>query len=89
MRSKLIALMLCACAWMALAPQPAAACPNCKTALEQDDAKPKAYMYSILFMLAMPATLFSAFGIGLYRLSRRQEFETLASLDGESGPPQE
>ena len=29
----------------------ALACPMCKFALETDDPKPRAYMYSILFML--------------------------------------
>jgi hypothetical protein len=53
------------------------ACPMCKVALEEDPnpeakARPKAYMYSILFMLSMPATLLTAFGISFYRLSRQQ-----------------
>jgi hypothetical protein len=29
------------------------ACPMCKMALEPDDLRPRAYMYSILFMLGM------------------------------------
>ena len=48
----------------------AVACPSCKNANETDPNRPKAYMYSILFMLSMPAVLFTAFGIGFYRLSR-------------------
>ena len=57
---------------------PADACPMCKYANEnnqQSEAermRPKAYMYSILFMLAMPATVLTGFGIGFWRLSRRQ-----------------
>ena len=47
------------------------ACPLCKNATETDDKKPQAYMYSILFMLAVPATVFTGFGIGFYRLSRK------------------
>ena len=55
---------------------PASACPMCKQAneaeqTEEENVRPKAYMYSILFMLAMPATIATGFGIGLYRLSRR------------------
>ena len=51
----------------------AVACPMCQVANEsQDDAVPRAYMYSILFMLAMPATLLAGFGIGFYRLSKQQ-----------------
>ena len=39
----------------------------CQVANEsKDDATPKAYMISILFMLAVPATLFTGFGIGFY-----------------------
>ncbi len=51
------------------------ACPGCKTANETDDLRPKAYMYSILFMLGMPATVFAGFGIAFYRLSRRAALE--------------
>jgi hypothetical protein len=57
---------------------PALACPMCKVANESqseketaENLKPKAYMYSILFMLAMPATLLTGFGIGFYRLSKK------------------
>ena len=50
----------------------AEACPMCRAANESDEALPRAYMYSILFMLAVPATLFTGFGIGFYRLSKRQ-----------------
>ena len=74
----LLAALVLGCA-LAASPAPVQACPMCKTALEdtedQDpalEARPKAYMYSILFMLSMPATLFSAFGIAFYRLSKKQ-----------------
>ena len=50
----------------------AAACPGCKNANETDSRRPTAYMYSILFMLGMPATVFSCFGIAFYRMSRRE-----------------
>ena len=65
------------------------ACPSCKAANELDDRKPRAYMYSILFMLAMPATVFTGFGISFYRLSRRADAaaasnETLTSTDADS-----
>jgi hypothetical protein len=51
--------------------QPVSACPMCKVANETDSRLPQAYMYSILFMLGMPASLATAFGIGFYRLSRK------------------
>lgn len=50
----------------------ASACPMCKAAAEQDKNQPKAYMYSILFMLAMPAVIFGSFGYGLYRMNQRE-----------------
>lgn len=50
----------------------AMACPSCKNANETDSRRPMAYMYSILFMLAMPATIASCFGIAFYRMSRRE-----------------
>lgn len=69
-----------------VAATPAQACPMCKVALEEDPdpaakARPKAYMYSILFMLSMPATLVTVFGVSFYRLSRQQSLinEALAA----------
>ncbi len=47
------------------------ACPNCKAANETDPLRPKAYMYSILFMIAMPATIFTGFSLTFWRLSRQ------------------
>jgi hypothetical protein len=58
---------------------PASACPMCKYANEADQAseaenlRPRAYMYSILFMLSMPATLLTGFSLGFYRLWRKQQ----------------
>ena len=50
----------------------ALACPMCKAANEEDDAKPKAYMYSILFMLTVPAALVSGVTFGLFKMSRNE-----------------
>lgn len=61
----------------------AEACPMCKVANEDApafdangnpidvNARPRAYMYSILFMLSMPAVLLSSFGVTFYRMTRR------------------
>lgn len=55
--------------------RPAQACPMCAQANEakqaEENPRPKAYMYSILFMMAMPAMIFTGFGVGLYRLSKK------------------
>jgi hypothetical protein len=53
------------------AAKPASACPMCKLATESDSRLPKAYMYSILFMMGMPATISTGFGVGFWRLSRK------------------
>ncbi len=50
----------------------AEACPMCRQANETDDRLPRAYMYSILFMLSVPAMLVTGFGVGFYRLSRQR-----------------
>ncbi len=58
----------------------AQACPMCKEANQTDENRPKAYMYSILFMMSMPAILFTGFSVGLYRLHRKQANEELDDL---------
>lgn len=78
-----------------LATTPVVACPMCQVANEDDTtdtdlSRPRAYMYSILFMLAMPATLFTAFGISFYRLSQKRTAmneEFLAASNSESYQP--
>ncbi len=59
----------------------AQACPGCKNANETESLRPRAYMYSILFMLGMPATVFTGFGIAFYRMSRRSMQEQLAQMN--------
>ena len=61
-----VTLWLCSTAF-----SDAVACPMCQLAAETDDRLPRAYMYSILFMLCVPATIATGFGIGLYRLSKK------------------
>ncbi|MBX3442063.1 MAG: hypothetical protein KF774_06630 [Planctomyces sp.] len=62
-------------------PTSASACPLCKFANEdateerqtEINRRPQAYMYSILFMLSMPATLLAGFSFGFYRLWKKQQ----------------
>lgn len=70
-------------------PSSASACPMCKIAHEDSKdpavlARPRAYMYSILFMLSMPASLVSGFGIAFYRMARQQRLVNEANgyVDG-------
>ena len=58
----------------------ATACPMCKAGLDGDDARPRAYFVSILFMLTVPLCRFSGLGYGLWRLSR-QEAERLQAAN--------
>lgn len=70
----------------------ATACPLCKygneskqSADEPVNMRPRAYMYSILFMLAMPASMVTALGVGIYRMSKNEtsqpEFESHESAE--------
>lgn len=68
MRKFLKAVVLCSALSM-MAPM-ASACPSCKNANETDDMKPRAYMYSILFMLAMPASILGGYGVIFWRVRR-------------------
>jgi hypothetical protein len=58
----------------------AMACPSCRAANSTDNRLPRAYQYSILFMLAVPGVLVTSFGVGLYRLNKVQE-EALAAFE--------
>lgn len=57
----------------------AQACPMCKYANEADqhdeaaNRRPQAFMYSILFMLSMPPTIFTIFGVSFYRMCKNAE----------------
>lgn len=69
----------------------ATACPLCKygneskQAGEKENLRPRAYMYSILFMLAMPASMVTALGVGIYRMTKNEssqpEFESHESAE--------
>jgi len=67
------AFVLCA----ALA-QAASACPMCNQSIAAEDRLPRAYMVSILFMLGMPATIFTTAGLAIYFKVRKFQAEQLA-----------
>ena len=62
----------------------AMACPNCKFANESESNRPKAYMYSILFMIGMPATIFTGFGVSFYRMTKKAELEALEQMKADN-----
>lgn len=55
--------VLCGLSLFAAAVQ---ACPMCNQSIAEDELLPKAFMYSILFMLGMPATVMGAIGTMIY-----------------------
>jgi hypothetical protein len=73
-RLLLLVVFVFAASWLGSMSGVAEACPMCQVANESttSDAIPRAYMYSILFMLAVPTSLATGFGIGFYRLSQQQ-----------------
>lgn len=71
MRKLVIALLFSSAVIFGSTANVATACPMCAEANKQDEKRPKAYMYSILFMMSMPAIIFTGFGVGLYRLHRK------------------
>ena len=84
----LVAAVLVAVGGLPTGQSHAMACPNCKAANETDSLKPKAYMYSILFMIGMPATIFTGFSVSFWRLARKARLEQKLSAFEEalSGP---
>ena len=66
-RSLLLTLALLSCMTAEVS-----ACPMCNTNIESDQSLPRAYMYSILFMLAVPPTVFVGIGVAIYRAHARQ-----------------
>ena len=82
MRKMFIAGILGSAALLGPSIKSAQACPMCAEANKVDENRPKAYMYSILFMMSMPAIVLTGFGIGLYRLHRKhQNIEPNDSFD--------
>ena len=75
-------------------PQTASACPMCKAAAEEEDAQPRAYMTSILFMLAVPGMIFSSLTAGLVVMARKehaalQDSELAGDIPPEDSDPAE
>ena len=73
-RPLLLVVFVFVASWLGSMSGVAEACPMCQIANESEtsDALPRAYMYSIIFMLAVPTSLAAGFGVGFYRLSKQQ-----------------
>src|SRR5215472_8296415 len=81
----LAALVCCA---LALAVPAAQACPMCNQSIAGQDQLPHAYMYSILFMLGMPALVFAGIGGAIY-YKFRKFYAAAAAIPVPAGPPAE
>jgi heme/copper-type cytochrome/quinol oxidase subunit 2 len=68
-------VLLLALAVVLLAANAALACPTCSEAANANDPEHqgmvKGYFYSILFMMGMPYTVFTCFGLYMYREVRK------------------
>lgn len=67
----------------------AQACPSCKAALASSDGQEgdwvSGFFWSILFMLSMPFTILAAFGISIYRATRKTR--SAVATPAEAGQP--
>ena len=80
------AAVIVLCLWAA---GEAVACPNCKDAVNTSDPEglnlARGYFYSILLMLAMPATLVGSFSIYVWREVQRQKREGTSPAEPAGG----
>lgn len=82
-------LILIALGVVSFAGATAQACPMCNQSIANEDALPRAYMYSILFMLGMPATVFTGFGVFLHHKFRAYNAAQTAWPAGDAPFPAE
>jgi hypothetical protein len=68
---KLIVVSCLAFCGLMLLAGTARACPMCSQSIAEEDLLPHAYMYSILFMLGMPAVVFGGIGSAIYLKFRK------------------
>ncbi len=62
----------------------------CSQSIAEEDLLPHAYMYSILFMLAMPAVVFGGIGTAIYLKFRKYAATApVSDLVGEFAPVDE
>lgn len=73
MLSRSLRLSVAILGWISLCTSEVWACPMCKLAVEADDPKPRAYMYSILFMLMAIGSVFGGLIGFLCWLSKHEQ----------------
>ena len=55
----------------------------CSQSIAEENLLPHAYMYSIIFMLAMPATVFTGFGTAIFLKYRKFNAEQQVGIAGD------
>jgi hypothetical protein len=84
-----LSLFVIALGFLSLVSAAAEACPMCNQTIANENALPRAYMYSILFMLGMPATVFTSFGVFLHHKFRTHNAAQMGLLQGDTLSPAE
>jgi hypothetical protein len=69
--ARLLTITFVACTVLALLSSSAHACPMCSQSIAEEAHLPRAYMISILFMLGMPAAVFTGIGLCIYLKFRK------------------
>jgi hypothetical protein len=68
---RLLSILALAVCGFGLVAATAHACPMCSQSIAEEDLLPHAYMYSILFMLGMPAMVFGGIGTAIFLKYRK------------------
>ena len=82
---KLLSIALLAIAGTSLFATAAHACPMCNQSIAEQNSLPHAYMYSIIFMLTMPAVVFTGIGSFIF-FQFRKAAAALPSSEADSDP---
>jgi hypothetical protein len=80
---KLLSIVCAAVCSLSLCAAAAQACPMCSQSIAEESLLPHAYMYSIIFMLAMPATVFTGFGTAIFLKYRKFNAEQQIGIAGD------
>ena len=80
---KVLSFLCAALCGLSLFAAAAQACPMCSQSIAEEDLLPHAYMYSIVFMLAMPATVFTGFGTMIFLKYRKFNAEQQVGIAGD------
>ena len=88
-RMKVSSIVFAAVCGLSLITAAAQACPLCSQAIVAEDSVPQAYMYSIIFMLATPATVFTGIGTCIFLKFRKFNSEQHVGIAGDDLVAQE